>query len=484
MFDFLRNKKRVSTEIVRVSEEEQKEQENSSVNIGTGYVSTQTAQVATQQAAKTFAKPISYAGNRILYDSGIAKANAKKSLFNNLNELIDPYTQKKLVLTKKEAKCLYGDKWTEHLAESDHVKPLEQIYNDTKGNVWNTIEDIKDAANSPDNICVTSRKFNNSKRSRINKNFVEDEEYLQNKGIEVTEEGKIQAIKDGNIAENSIKQQLRKSSLNNIVKTGHEAGKFGAQNAGITALTMSGIMNFVAVIKGEKDSKDAIADTIKDSGKAAVTGYAMGGGLTVVSHSLSNSSSQFIQGLVKSNIPGKVITAVIVTGNTLKKWEDGEITTQECLIELGDKGLNLATMGYSMAVGQALIPIPIVGGAVGALIGSILTSSYYNSLINTLQTRELEHQERMRIIAECHMAAEKTKSFREELEVYLESYFQEYRECFDMALSSMRFAYQAGKADGVIASANDITRKLGGQVHYETVEQFKSFLDDNSIDVL
>lgn len=82
----------------------------------------------------------------------------------------------------------------------------------------------------------------------------------------------------------------------------------------------------------------------------------MSGGLTVVSHSLSNSSSEFIQGLIESNVPGKVITAVMVTGDTLAKWGNGEITTQECLIELGDKGLNMATMGYSMAVGQALIP--------------------------------------------------------------------------------------------------------------------------------
>ena len=237
-------------------------------------------------------------------------------------------------------------------------------------------------------------------------------------------------------------------------------------------------------IKGEKNSEEAVIDTIKDGGKAAVSGYAMSGGLTVISHSLSNSSSQFIQGLVKSNIPGKVITAVVVTGDTLKKWGDGEITTQECLIQLGDKGLNMATMTYSMAVGQTLIPIPIVGSAVGALVGSMLTSGLYNNLINELQTKQMEHEERMRIIAECHAAAEQTKKFRQELEIYLESYFQEYRECFDSALSSMRFAYKSGDADGIIASANQITRKLDGQVYFETVSEFKQFLDEDSIDFI
>lgn len=482
MFDFFKRKSK-STELIESSKDE-REKDNGATGIGMGYSATQTAQNMTQMAAEKFAKPDTYTGNRTLYDSPVAKINAKKKLFSGGGEVIDPYTGDRLVLTKKEAHMLYGDDWAKHLAESDHIKPLEKVYNDTKGNVWNTTDDIKAAANSDENLRVASRKFNNPKRSRTNKEYVENEAYLESKGVNLTKKGKQQAIKDGEIADQAISNQLKQSGVKNIIETGRNAGRAGAVNAGATALTMSGIMNVVSVIKGEKEAEDAIADTIKDGGKAAATGYVMSGGLTVVSHSLSNSSSQFIQGLAKSNVPGKVITAVIVTGDTLKKWGDGEITTQQCLIELGDKGLNMATAGYSMAIGQALIPIPIVGGAVGALVGSMLTSTYYNNLINTLQTKELEHQERMRIIAECHAAAEQTKAFREELEVYLASYFAEYRTCFDTAISNMRFAYETGEADGIIAGANSITRKLGGTVHYETVDEFKNFLDNDSIDVL
>lgn len=472
------------TENIGESEKNKKRKKNNSAKIGAGYAVTQIAQSEVEKAAIKFAKPDTYTGNRNLYDSGIAKSNAKKELFKS-GEVIDPYTGDRLVLTKAEAKRLYGDDWAKHLAESDHVIPLERIHEETKNNVWNTTDDIRDAANSEDNIRVASRKFNNAKRNRTNKEYVEDNEYMQSKRVKVTEEGKKRAIEHGESAEISVKEKLKNKAIYNIAKTTHEAGIKSAQSAGITTFAMSGIMNIVDVIKGNKDVENAIEDTAKDIGKSTVTGYVMGGGLTAVSHSLSNSSSKFIQGLVKSNVPGKVITAVTATGATIKKWGNGEITTQECLIELGDKGLNMATMGYSMAVGQALIPIPIIGGAVGALVGSMLTSSYYNNLINKLKAKELEHQERMQIIEECHAVAEQTKEFREELEKYLSSYFQEYRECFDMALSSMRFAYQAGDADGIIAGANEITRKLGGQVYYDTVEQFESFLDNNDlVDVL
>lgn len=484
MINFFNRKKETSTEILTAPVEEKNEEDNCASKIVCGYVATESASISTQQAAAKFVKPDTYTHNRNLYDSGAAKKSAKTNLFKNGAEVIDPYTGNKLVLTKQEAKMMYGDKWQKHLAESDHVKPLEQIYKDTKGNVWATTDDIKKAANSEDNIRVASREFNNPKRSRTNKDYVEDEQYRQKKGVKLTDEGREAAIRDGEIAEKSTTRQIRKATTKNMLKTGHEAGKYGAQNAGVTALTMTGIMNFVAVVKGEKNSDEAISDTIKAGGKAAVTGYAMGGGLTVVSHSLSSSSSKFIQALSNSNVPGKLITAVTVTGDTLKRYGNGEITTQECLIELGDKGLNLATMGYSMTVGQTLIPIPIVGSAIGALVGSALTSTYYNNLINMLQTKELEHKERQHIIVECKKASEQTMLFRKELEEYLRAYFKEYKDCFNEALSEMKFAYQVGDAAAIIRGANQITRKLGGQVHYDTIEEFKSFLNDKSIDIL
>lgn len=80
MFDFLKNKSN-STEIVEKNNEENKH-DNGSVSIGAGYTATQTANTMTQQAAKTFAKPDTYTGNRTLYDSGAAKVNAKKQLFS------------------------------------------------------------------------------------------------------------------------------------------------------------------------------------------------------------------------------------------------------------------------------------------------------------------------------------------------------------------------------------------------------------------
>ena len=472
-------------ELISTTSHDSKEKDRKDLNPAVGLSATESARISTQQAKVVFSKPDTYTGNRKIYDSGIAKKNVKKQSFSNGGQVKDRYTGKTLELTKAKAKAKYGDNWQEHLAEGDHIVPIKKVFDKKKNDPWTTNEDIKSAVNSKDNMETVSRKFNNAKRDRSNDEFVLNEPYMDKTGIKLTEESKRKAIEANKNAEKAINNSLNKSKLKNIANTGHKAGVASAKNSGVTALTMSGIMNITAVIKGEKTAEEAISDTVIDGGKAAATGYIMGGGLTVVSHSLSNTSSKFVSALTQSSIPGKVITAVVLTGDTLKRYGNGEISTQECIMEIGEKGLNFAATGYSMAVGQALIPIPIVGAAIGALVGSTLTSQLYNQMVNSLQTKQLEHQERMRIIAECETLAKEAREFRLELESYLESYFKDYRDCFDSALSEIKISLQEGDVNGIISGANQITKKLGGNIHYETVDEFSDFLDnDLIIDIL
>lgn len=489
--DFIENDKLKSTKATLKHEDDNK----SKSKIGAGIAIDEAIQNSTAKAnAKYYRPEYNPQTRKQLYDDGISHKKAINNAFAGEETVKDPYTGAELVKKQRDAKIQYGEDWQSHSAEADHIDPLSQIVNRSKKNPFLTTDDIKEIGNTDDNFQVISRKLN-QKSKEIGKGGSTQQDWANDstrmeglaRNIETGENiGEVsKRIKDiGEVAEKRNNSRIFKRGVKNAVGTAHEAGKVGAQNAGVTALTMSGIMNLVPVIKGEKSWEDAIVDTVKDGGKAAVTGYVMSGGMTMFSHSLSYFSSEFVQMLAKSNVPGKVITSIIVTGDTLKKWGEGEITTQECLIQLGDKGLNMATMGYSMAVGQALIPIPVVGGAVGALVGSMLTSVLYNGLIDELQTKQLEHEERLRIIAECNAAVEQARIFRKELESYLKLYFEEYRLCFDMAMSSMQLAYATGDADGIIAGANDITRKLNGQVKYETVSEFKAFFDSDKDDVL
>ena len=270
------------------------------------------------------------------------------------------------------------------------------------------------------------------------------------------------------------------STAKDAGKIAHRAGVEGAKFGGALAGTMSGVYNIKALIEGEKTLDEALIDTALDTGKGALTGYVVSGGTALAGNTIKNVLGKFSTQLAAdASLPGKIITAVMITGKSLGKYLNGEISTSECLLEIGENGLNVATAGYGAMIGQTVIPIPIVGAAVGAAVATILTSSLYQNLINSLNDSQLEHEERMRIQAECKVAAEEARKFREELEKYLADYFQGFKDCFNEAFALLDEAFIAGDADGMIAGANMITRKLGGNVPYNNLVEARSFFIKN-----
>lgn len=439
------------------------------------------AKKAIQEANIKFAKPEQY--DRSIIEDKNAMRTAKQNAFQSKSDIFDPYTNDRLFQTQAEARANYGEDYAYHSAEPDHIIPLEERYKQTKNNPWLSNSDIKKSSNEQSRIRVVSRKFNNAKRSKSNRKFVNDTQTLKSKDITLTNEGKQLAIQDERQAQRAVNFQDFKDSTKNLIQTGHQSGLAGAQNAALAALVISIGPNIEAVISGKKDAKEAVEDVAKTVGKGAATGYVISGGLTTVSHSLSSTSSPFIKALTKSNVPSQIITSVMLFGKTLQRYGNGEISTQECLMELGEKGINFAASGYGAVVGQALIPIPVIGGAIGAMVTSAITSSYINELVNTLHSKELEHQKRLRIIEECNRATDNLRQYREKLENYLEKYFYEYEHCFDESFLMIQAAFEKGNADGIIMGANQITQKLGGHIYYNNTNEFHAFLLSDSLDV-
>lgn len=469
----------------RMEEEKRKEEErrNTDAYAAAGRIGMKETVRMQEQVSVQFHHPAHYKGNRKLYDSGSAKLNAKKRAFSDGKKVVDSYTGENLCLTKREAKALYGEQWKDHLAESDHIHPLEKVFDKTKDRSWLTNDDIKEIGNDPENLRIQSHKFNNAKRSRTNREFVEDEDYLREKGVNLKQGGKQRAIQDGERAERKIEERLHQRQKENALKTSHQAGLEVGKAAGITALGISGVNNLVALAKGEKTVSEALADTAADGGKAFATAYITSRGLILLGQSFSKSTSPIVQGLMKSNVPGRIVNSVMTFGGTLKDYGQGKISTSECMVRLGSDGTKLAASGAFALAGQAMIPIPYLGAAIGMAVGNILIDSYYEGILGKIQQRERSHQHHMEEIVELEAAAKEARAYRAKMKDYLDNYFFEYRSCFDDALSSMRLSFEQGDTDGVIAGANLVTEKLGGAVTYRSVEEFRDFFDSDETDI-
>ncbi|WP_418247916.1 hypothetical protein [Dialister invisus] len=351
-----------------------------------------------ERLGQVFAKPEKY--DRKLYDSPSAKINAKKEAFLKGNPK-DPYTNKRLELRKQDAKLKYGKDWQSHLAESDHTVSLKKVHGEYRKDSWMTNEDIKEVANSKENLKVINRKLNNVKRSRTNEELVEDKEYLKKKGIKLSAKAEAQMMEDSRAAREHIRREAAVKQVKNAATAFHQSGVNAACSAGTMTATVSTMQNMIAVLKGEKKAEDALKDIAVETGRSGAVAYAVGGALTTVSHTLSSSSSEFVKALAKSNVPGKVVSSVMATGDLLYRYAKSEISTADCILGLGERGTGMLASGYSAALGQALIPIPFVGAAVGAMVGTAVSGGMWNSLKQSAENAKLAQEEYERVKVEC-----------------------------------------------------------------------------------
>lgn len=171
-------------------------------------------------------------------------------------------------------------------------------------------------------------------------------------------------------------------------------------------------------------------------------------------------------------------------GETLVKYAKGEMSTQDCLIKIGEVGFNQFTIGQSMIIGQMAIPIPVLGAAIGAFVGSAFSSTIYNGLLAALNIKDIEMERRAQVINQCLQAVDKARKYREELEAYLTEYFRDLRSFFDSAYNQLAYFFEIGDSDGVIQASNLLIERFGGRVHYNSVQEFKEFLASDNIDVL
>ena len=79
MFNFFKKKIAESTELQTSQEKEKRD--NGGTQIGVGYTITNAAKDMTQAAAKKFAKPATYTGNRTMYDSGAARIRIQERIW-------------------------------------------------------------------------------------------------------------------------------------------------------------------------------------------------------------------------------------------------------------------------------------------------------------------------------------------------------------------------------------------------------------------
>lgn len=291
-----------------------------------------------------------------------------------------------------------------------------------------------------------------------------------------------ESVKDSGITNEEAlfaRQHPKLSTAKDIAKISHRAGleqaKYGAAISGGISL----IKNVVAVTKGEKSAKDAALDVALDSGKGAVTAYATAFAGSAIKAGMQNSKTSLVRTLSKSNAPAMMVTSTIDVGKSITRYFKGEISGTDCLLEIGEKGTSNIGAAMFTVVGQAAIPIPVVGALVGSMVGYALTSAFYGNLTSALKDAKLAHENRIRIEKECKEAISMIQQYRAEMNAYTQQYLTHYNNIFNDAFMQMDAAFLSNDINKFIGGANKITKALGGTEQFSNMKEFDTFMNSS-----
>ena len=225
-----------------------------------------------------------------------------------------------------------------------------------------------------------------------------------------------------------------------------------------------------------KSGEEAALAVVGDTTSAAAVSYTTAFGGAVIKGTMQNSGSVAVRSLEKTNLPGFIAESTIAVGKTLKSYFTGEIDGVQCLEQLGEKGYGMVNSAMYVAVGQATIPIPVVGALVGSMLGYALSSASYGVLTQSLREAKVAREERIRIEAEVEQSISMLREYRAELEANISKYMKETRDFFDETFARMKSSLQTGDIDGYISTTNAITRKMGKRPLYDSFSQFDSMM--------
>ncbi len=303
------------------------------------------------------------------------------------------------------------------------------------------------------------------------------------------------------------------ATAGDIFKTSHRAGCEGAMIGAAIGGTIAIVQNAVALIKDDKDLEEAIWDASISTGKATIVGYgtaAVGSALKGVMQQMSDdavldmamtvrqvltSKSQSIGAqeftklahtskeiaakarcLSKTALPALAVSVCLEVGGTIARYAKGEIDGVQFLEELGEKGSGMLASGLGATLAQIAIPIPIVGGLIGGMIGYSISSMFYQSSLAAFKEAKQAREDYLRVKAQCEIARELMQAYRLQLEALFAEHLVAVQKDLGNLLDQMDAATKNENMAVFANAANGLGKLLGKSFCFETMDDFEQFM--------
>lgn len=372
------------------------------------------------------------------------------------------------------AKKLLGNNFNKYREKNAPIEIPADFYKDAKKEFDRQINEVK--KNIKNAKKAGNKDLLESHEKRLKK--IEDTKKLVEEGEKLTDK---KAKVDNTEAKYAAKHPGI-STAKEVVKVAHKAGIQQAKIGAIMSGSIAIIKNFVACAKGEIEPKEAAIEVAKDTGTGVAFSYATAFSGAVIKGTMQNASSGFIKSLSKTSLPAQMVSTTINVSKAMKEFISGEITSTQCIEQLGEDGFGeLGAAMYSTIAVAAVhnvgsTALTVIAGAAGATIGYMAAVAVYQELKNALTEYQLAKEERIRVEKECNEAIEMILSYRKEMNENVEKYMTEHLETFNSGFAAMDEAIAENDVNGYLAGNAQIQELLGHEIQFRTQEEFDDLM--------
>lgn len=270
-----------------------------------------------------------------------------------------------------------------------------------------------------------------------------------------------------------------KAALSDMHQSGMEAAKMGAAFGGIS----SGVTGLYQLSQGKATKGEVAAQVIVDTSKSFATSYLTTAGSKGIVHGLAKAgvSQTTIGALTKSNAHIALAAGVLKSGQSVARYLQGEIDSDQLMGEISETAITGASAFYYGALGQAIIPIPIVGAMIGSTVGYFVGSMLHQSGLiglGEVAVVKVTRERRERIEAMCLESIPLIRQHRLELEALLKTHFAERRQLLTQAFDGMEQSLVSWDADDFTRHLESVNQAFGKSLPFKSFNEFDAFMKD------
>ncbi len=266
------------------------------------------------------------------------------------------------------------------------------------------------------------------------------------------------------------------STAKDVASLSHQAGMNAMQTGALIGGVVSCVTNIYECIANGKDPAKAIEHTALATIKGGALGYIQAFSSASLGGLMQSSTNKIIQSLGKGQIPVMIVSALTTNIPILCRYFSGKIDGAELLKQLGKANTTLISGGAMAVVGQALIPIPVVGALIGSFVGATLSETFFNALLKAREEAKLARQRRIEIEKECRKIIKRLEAYQNQFKEVFEQYFHKKVKFFNESFDELERALYADDADLVIGANNKIQEGLGQKPLFNNKQECWNFI--------